>query len=215
MWRWGEPLAPLRATLRRGGLLAVPTESTYGLAADPWSAAGVAAVFRVKGRPPDKPLPVVLGALGQLAALGGDPDDPWLRRLAALWPAALTVVVPVAAGLPAAAGGNTLGVRVPDHRRLRELLAALGHGLTATSANRSGEPPCCRLAEVRELLGGLDAWVVEGGDLAGGPPSTIVALGGRGFTVLRPGRYPVGGLRLLAEEGISAAAAEIPADEPS
>jgi L-threonylcarbamoyladenylate synthase len=81
-------------------------------------------------------------------------------------------------------------VRVPDHERLRGLLAELGHGLTATSANRSGEEPLLDPAEAARLLTGHDAVVVDGGVLPGGPPSTLVAIEGERLVVLRAGRFP-------------------------
>jgi L-threonylcarbamoyladenylate synthase len=114
-----------------------------------------------------------------------------VKRLFAFWPAPLTAVLPVARPLPASAGTRTLAVRVPDHDRLRELLAALGHGLTATSANRSGEEPIVDPVGLDELLAGEDAMVVDGGRLAGGAPSTLVAIEGDRLVVLRAGRFPV------------------------
>ena len=140
-WRWGEPVAPLARLLRRGGLLVIPTESSYGLAADPRSAAGVAAVLRVKGQRGGKPLPVVAASPEQLAELGIDFDLPILARLRRCWPGPLTAVLPLCRPLPASFGGVTLAVRVPGHPRLLRLLAELGTPLTATSANRSGGAP--------------------------------------------------------------------------
>lgn len=191
IWRRGDPLAPLAETVARGGILAVPTESSYGLGADPRNPQGVAAVYRVKGRPPDQPLPVVVADPGQLAALGIDPESPEVAWLARRWPAPLAGLLPLAAPLPAAAGGSTLAVRVPAHPGLRELLQALGHGLTATSANRSGAAPALGTPEAAELVAGEDAWVVDGGDLPGGPPSTLVAFEAGRVRVIRAGRFPV------------------------
>ncbi len=215
LWRWGEPVAPLAALLTRGGVLAVPTESSYALAADPRNAAGVAAVYRVKGRAAGKPLPVVVAGVEQLAGLGIDPGLPILSALAAVWPAPLSVVLPLARPLPAAAGEPGLAVRVPAHDALRRLLAALGCGLTATSANPSGEPPLLRPAAAAELLAGEDAVVVDGGVLAGGPPSTLVALAPAGLLVLRQGAFPVArlrelGLRLVADRRSESEAEEAP-----
>jgi L-threonylcarbamoyladenylate synthase len=194
LWRWGEPVEPLRELLARGGVLAIPTESSYGLGADPWNPAGVETIYRIKHRERGKPLPVVVAGPEDLASLGIDlgidPDLNIVRRLAALWPAPLTVILPVTQPLPASAGESTLAVRVPEHERLRELLAALGHGLTATSANRSGGEPVLDPAELPELLAGEDAIIVDGGMLPGGAPSTLVAIRGEGLVVLRPGRFP-------------------------
>jgi L-threonylcarbamoyladenylate synthase len=199
VFRFGDPVGPLQDLLRRGGILAIPTESSYGLGVDPWNPAGVEAVYRVKGREAGKALPVVIAGREQLAPLGVDPDLYIVERLLALWPAALTAVLPIERPLPASAGERTLAVRVPDHPALRELLAALGTGLTATSANRSGGEPILDPAAVEELLAGEDAMVVDGGVLAGGPPSTLVAIEEGGPKVLRTGKFPAG--RLLEELG--------------
>ena len=140
-WRWGEPLAPLREALGRGGILAIPTESSYGLAVDPRDRRGVEAIYRVKERERGQPLPVVAASLEQLVALGVAIDEPLFRRLAAAWPAPLSLVVPAAAGLPAAAGGDTLAVRLPGHRPLLRLLGR--------SARRSPRPAPTAVASRR------------------------------------------------------------------
>jgi L-threonylcarbamoyladenylate synthase len=202
VFRFGDPVGPLQELLRRGGILAIPTESSYGLGVDPWNPMGVEAVYRVKGREAGKALPVVIAGREQLAGLGVDPDLYIVERLLALWPAALTAVLPIERPLPASAGERTLAVRVPDHPALRELLAALGTGLTATSANRSGGEPILDPAAVAGLLAGEDAMVVDGGMLPGGPPSTLVAIEVDGPKVLRTGKFPAG--RLLEELGRSA-----------
>lgn len=182
--------AALRARLERGGILAVPTESSYALAADPRSAMGVAAVFRIKRRPSGEPLPVVLGELGHAADLGLALDDPGLRAVAPLWPAPISVVVPLRTPCPASAGRRSLAVRVPANDRLLALLRRLGMPLTATSANRSGTPPVTRPELLPALLGDEDAALIDGGPLPGGPPSTLVRWSGSGFDLLREGRYP-------------------------
>lgn len=222
LWRFGEALAPLRALLAQGGVLAIPTESSYGLAAHPGSAAGIEAIYRIKGRERGKPLPVVIAGLDQLAGLGIAADLPILGPLsAAFWPGPLTVVLPLGLGggpgergvapVAAAAGSGSLAVRVPGHPRLLDLLSRLGHGLTATSANRSGGEPILDPRQAAELLAGELAMVVDGGLLPGGPPSTLVAplaagaAGGRGalpgpaggwaVELLRAGSLPVERLR--------------------
>jgi L-threonylcarbamoyladenylate synthase len=188
-WHWGEPLETLRAALARGGVLAIPTESSYGLAVDPRSAAGVEAIYRLKGRERGKPLPIVAASRAQIATLPLAPLADPVERAMALWPAPLSLVLPLAAAVPAAAGGNTLAVRVPAHGRLRELLAALGTPLTATSANAGGAPPALDLAALTELLAGAgaDAVVVDDGPLPGGPPSTLAVWEAGEWRVLRSG----------------------------
>ncbi len=199
LWRPGDPVEPLRELLRRGGVLAIPTESSYGLGADPRNRIGVEAIYRIKGRAPGKALPVVVAGPEQLADLGIDPALPILKALAAFWPGPLTLVVPidgaiartVSDSIPAAGGDASLAVRVPDHAGLLGLLRNLGHGLTATSANRSGEEAIVDPGEAAVLLAGEDAAVVDGGILPGGPPSTLVAIEKGGAVVLRTGRFPV------------------------
>jgi L-threonylcarbamoyladenylate synthase len=189
-WQFGDSIEPLRDLLARGGVLVIPTESSYGLGVDPRNPLGVEAIYRVKGRESDRALPVVVSGREQLAGLGVDPNLYIVERLFEYWPAPLTVVLPIAAPLPASAGSRTLAVRVPEHEGLRRLLTELGHGLTATSANRSGAEPILDPADAAELLAGENALVVDGGVLPGGPPSTLVAIEAAGLVVLRTGRFP-------------------------
>ncbi len=193
-WHWDESVEPLRQLLADGGVIAIPSESSYGLAADPRNLRGVETIHEMKGRPAAKALPVVAADPGQVEALGVDPEDPVLCYAATLWPAPLMVLVPLAAPLPASGGGTTLAVRVPAHRRLCELLFQLGFALTATSANRAGEPPVLDPAKLGALLAGHAATVVDDGILAGGEPSTLVAWSeerGGELQVLRRGAYAV------------------------
>lgn len=193
-WSPGRPLGPLRRLLDRGGILAIPSESSYGLAVDPRSAAGVEAIYRVKERERDKALLVVAADLAQLAALGAVVEAPGMAAIAALWPAPLTAILPLQPGaeLPAVAGGSTLACRVPAHAELRKLLSRLGFALTATSANRAGAAPIVDPAELAELLAGHDAAIWDAGILPGGPPSTLVELTPAGWKILRQGAFPAG-----------------------
>ncbi len=194
LWHFGESVTPIHDLLARGGVLAIPTESSYGLAVDPRSQAGVAEIYRVKQRDPVNPLPVVVADLEQAAALGLETDDPSIERLSALWPAPLTLLVPIRENssipLPAAAGSDRLGIRIPAHQGLCDLLRELGHALTATSANQSGEPPLLDPEPVAWLLQRRDAMVVDGGRLPGGEPSTVVGWRDGRLEIVRAGRYP-------------------------
>ena len=190
-WRPGDPLEPLRDLVARGGVLAIPTESSYGLAVDPENRAAVDAVFAIKRRPADKPLPVVVADMDQIHALGAWLPESLQERLEKIWPAPLTMLLPIAREIPAAAGSSKLGVRIPAHEPLRELLAGLGRGLSATSANRSGEEPILEPDALDELLAGADAVIVDGGRLAGGPPSTVVDWNDGRPRVVRQGAFAV------------------------
>jgi len=185
--------AALTAALARGAVVALPTESSYGLAVDPLDLAAVERIYDLKGRSGSKALPVVGADADAFLALGVDAGDPALAWVRPRWPAALSVVVALAAPIAASAGESSLAVRVPDHAPLRALLAALGRPLTATSANRSGEPPIVDPDELAAWLAaaGAHALVVDGGRLAGGPPSTLVAWRDGEPRVLRPGRVRI------------------------
>lgn len=192
--RWlraGDSPEGLVEALRRGAVAAVPTESSYGLAVDPLDAGGVAKIFRIKGREGGKPLPVVISGTAALPRLGIDPGSPEVAWAARRWPAPLSVLAPLREPIPASAGRTELAVRVPAHARLRELAEAAGGALTATSANPSGEPPYLEPEGVAAWLAGLGvaAVVVDGGELPGGAPSTLVRWREGKIETLRPGRY--------------------------
>ncbi len=190
VWPWDGDTGEVREALARGLVLAIPTESSYGLAVDPRSEAGVEAIYRLKRRERGKPLPVVVTDVEQAVGLGVEVNAA-VRFAEAHWPAPLTVVAPLRAGasLPAAAGGSTLAIRVPAHERLRCLLGTLGHPLTATSANLSTEAPALSLEELEQVLPAGSGLVVGGGPTPGGMASTVVSSADAGLRVLRCGRF--------------------------
>jgi L-threonylcarbamoyladenylate synthase len=212
-WRWGDDSFVLLETLRRGGVLAVPTGSSYALAADPTSQGGVATVFRIKRRPADKPLPVVVPGLEALARLGIDLPVGGLWGLEGAWPGPLSILLPCPPDLPAACGSGRLAVRIPGHEKLRVLLAALGMGVTATSANRSGEAPVLEPDGAAELLSGEDAVLVDDGRLAGGAPSTLVEVREGRAEIVRHGRVGRRELVRLAPGLFSAGAVEMSVED--
>lgn len=167
-----------------GGVLLVPTESYYGLAADPRRKDAVRVVQALKGRPPDLGLPVLCADWRQIEDLVVVPE-PFRIKLSRLWPAAVTVILPARESIPAAVG-STVAVRIPDHSGLRALLYRVGP-LTGTSANRHTLPPCVSVdAAVASLTAEPDL-ALDGGETDGGDPSTIVDLTGDRPRVVRPG----------------------------
>jgi len=213
IWSLGDDVRRVREVVARGGVLAVPTESSYALAVDPRSRSGVDAVFRIKGRKPDKPLPVVIPGVAVLGDLDAELPEGGLQGLERGWPGALSILVNCRSPLAAAAGGSSVAVRIPDHPGLLRLLSALGMGLTATSANRSGEPPILAPELLEELMAGEDAMIVDGGRLPGGEPSTLVAIERGAAIVLRAGRVSRSELVRLAPALFSAEPVEIPVEE--
>ncbi|HKI86426.1 MAG TPA: L-threonylcarbamoyladenylate synthase [Thermoanaerobaculia bacterium] len=189
-WRWGDPVEIPRRCVERGGLLAIPTESSYGLGVDPRNREAVDGLFALKNRPANKALPVVAASMEQLEILGIEWRDSPLRPLLDLWPAPLSILLPLRRPLPATAMEPTVAVRIPEHPRLRSLLLQLGTPLTATSANLSSEAPILEPDEVANMLVGTDSLIVDDGPLAGGLPSTIVGWAEGAAVVIRSGRFP-------------------------
>jgi L-threonylcarbamoyladenylate synthase len=177
--------------LRAGALVAVPTETVYGLAARADRDDSIAAIYRAKGRPDFNPLIVHVADLAQARRLSR--FDERAEALAARWwPGPLTLVLPLAVGSPVVpavtAGLPTIALRMPDHPAMRGLLAELGQPLAAPSANRSGAiSPTAPFHVEQSLAGRIDA-LLDGGDCGWGVESTIVALRSDGtWQVLRPG----------------------------
>ena len=167
-----------------GGVLLLPTESFYGLGTDPRRVDGVTAVCALKNRSFDLGLPVLCADWAQLESLVVVPER-YRVKLSRLWPAALTVVLPEKAPIPAGRAG-TLAVRIPAHRALRALIYRVGP-LTGTSANRHGGPPCTSANEALESLEGAPELVLDAGPTAGGQPSTLIDLSSDDAEILRPG----------------------------
>ncbi|MGH9488572.1 MAG: L-threonylcarbamoyladenylate synthase [Terriglobales bacterium] len=187
--RCGDIIPELRQHLDAGGVAALPTDTLYGLAAHALCRSAIARVFAIKGRSPDKPLPLVVRDRDQASALAAR-LPPWFDQLAAaFWPGPLTLILPAAAHVPAelTAGSGGIAVRQPDLPFLQTLLQALDYPLTATSANRSGAPACRTAAEVAAQLGEDCPLVVDGGPSPSGRPSTIVDLCGLAPRLLREG----------------------------
>ncbi|HKQ34107.1 MAG TPA: L-threonylcarbamoyladenylate synthase [Nitrospiraceae bacterium] len=165
--------------LGESGLIALPTESFYGLAAAPFDEQALARLWRVKGRSEGKPILVLIGDESQLG--------PFVRRIPhaahvlmhAFWPGPLTIVFPAAVGLSDAvtAGTGSVGIRLSAWPPLRDLLRGLGP-VTGTSANREGLPPPTTAEEVLETLGDALDLIIDAGPTPGGRPSTVIDVRG-------------------------------------
>jgi len=173
--------------LRAGGLVVLPTDTVYGVAAA-IEAAAIDRIFAAKQRPPERAVPVLLADAGA-APLVTQAFPAAARRLAAaFWPGPLTIAVPRRDDLPPNLTQlPTVGVRVPDHAAARAILAAAGGALAVTSANRSDEPPACAVADAIAALGERVALYLDGGLCPGGVPSTVIALEDGAPRVLRAG----------------------------
>jgi L-threonylcarbamoyladenylate synthase len=208
-----EDLARAADLLRAGEIVAVPTETVYGLAADALNPAALAKVFAAKGRPLLDPLIVHVADvadIGRIAEL-----DPRLARLAVFWPGPLTVVLrrlPVVPDL-VTAGRDTVAVRVPAHPAFRALLRAAGP-LAAPSANPFGYVSPTLAVHVRDSLGERCPWILDGGPCAHGVESTILDLSDPSAArLLRPGPIPRDALESALGAPIEAVTRAAPADQ--
>lgn len=189
------------AALRAGGVVVVPTDTVYGLAALPGDAAAMARLFALKGRGSSVPVAVLCAGTDQALALATSPVAPEVRAVAQRWwPGPLTLVVPRRLGLHLHLGApaTTVGVRVPHDALVRAVAAAVGP-VAATSANRHGEPTPVSAAEVVAALGtGVDL-LVDGGELTAGA-STVVDVTQVPWRVLREGPIPPADVLALAPQ---------------
>ena len=189
-----DELARAIAALRRGQVVCVPTETTYGLAADARSAEAVARVVALKGRDPSRsPIALIAADAAQARAVTGA----WPARAEALaaahWPGPLTLVLPAARALPAALVGSAgVGVRVASHAWARALAAGLGGAITATSANPHGAAAATTVAEARGYFGPGVSVYLDAGTCAATLASTVVAVDADGaLRVLRHGAIAI------------------------
>ncbi len=174
--------------LQRGELVAMPTETVYGLAADAKNEAAVRRIFAVKGRPQDNPLIVHISALSMWEELVTGIPEKALRLAEAFWPGPLTIILPKSGAVPltTTAGMDSVAVRMPSHEGARALIAASGLPLAAPSANLSGLPSPTTAEHCRRDLDGKIPLVLDGGECRYGIESTVLSLAGAP-TLLRPG----------------------------
>jgi L-threonylcarbamoyladenylate synthase len=191
-----DPDAPQRDAIEEaakwilaGGLVALPTDTLYGLAVDPFCADAVARVFAVKGRAAERALPLIAADAAQVATHLGRLPTTAERLAERFWPGPLTLILPAPRGLArdVTGGLGTVGVRVPDDGVARAICAACDRPVTATSANVSGEPPTSEPDQVERTLGDRIDVLIDTGPTRGGAPSTIVDVTGAAPALVRAG----------------------------
>lgn len=202
------PLDEARDHLRSGGALGFPTETVFGVGADALNPAAVERVYAIKGRPSDKPMPVLVADLEMAGSITASIPERARRLADAFWPGPLTIVCPASDSIRGVvtAGGDTVALRAPGLPLLLELVRALGRPVIAPSANRAGEPPAETLAEFQRVFAdelasnALACYCPAGAETTTGQPSTIVIPGERqgGDTILRPGPITADSLAAIA-----------------
>jgi len=184
-----EALDEAAVALKRGGMVAFPTESFYGLGVDALNSDAVGRLFAVKGRPESKPVLVLVGSVAMAEALAPEISVGARELMARHWPGSLTLVLRAAPHVPSqlTAGTGTIGVRIPGHAVALGLVSAAGLPVTAPSANPSDHPPPITAESVREYFGDRLDLILDGGPTAGGPASTVADCTVWPPRILRPG----------------------------
>ena len=177
--------------LRRGGVIAFPTDTVYGVGADAFNPEAAERIYEIKSRPRHLPLPLLAADLEMLATLTG--PIPEVARILArrFWPGGLTLILPKADSLPAHLGTTPgIAVRIPNHPVCLVLMQCLGGPIVGTSANISGRPPALTAREVERQLAGKVDYIIDGGKCPGGKESTVADVTLDPPVVLREGLIP-------------------------
>ena len=172
--------------LARGGLILLPTETVYGLAGDLTLPGVLEKIYRAKGRPEQKPIPLLVGSWREAEAFGAQMGARARALAEKFWPGPLTMVLRTPEGFK--------GFRVPDDPVALAVLQRAGKALGVTSANRSGEPPAVTAAAAMEVLGDWVELALDAGPSRGGVPSTVVRVEEEQLEILRPGAIPASAL---------------------
>ncbi len=187
-----ESIGRAASVVHAGGVVAIPTDTLYGLAVNPFDVAAINTLFTIKRRDLEKAIPLVAADVAQVESAIGPLPALGARLAQAFWPGPLTLVMRAPATLAGevTGGTGTVGVRVPACEVTRALCSAAGLPLTATSANISGQPPTHLPDDVAAALGARLGALVDSGPTAGGPPSTIVDVTGDEPRLIRAGAIP-------------------------
>ncbi len=176
----------------RGKVVAFPTDTFYGLGADPFNLAAVSEIFRIKRRAADRPLPLLVESIDQAVELANDPPKLFFTLAEKFWPGPLTLVVPASRQIPLKVTANTgkIGLRWPKAPFVVALIAASARPLTGTSANLSDMAACSTADEVDCQIGDSLPLILDGGLTPGGSASTVIELTGECGRIVRQGGVP-------------------------
>lgn len=182
------------AVIISGGIAAIPTETSYGLAVDPFNAGSLERLFEIKRRPPTKPILVLIDEVGRLSRLVREVPESFKPLMDRFWPGPLTLIFPAKPDLPSllTAGTGTIGVRISSNRSASEICRQAGGMITATSANVSGEQPAWSAEQLISSFSNSIELIVDGGDLEQVPPSTVIRSENDEVVLIRPGRIDLG-----------------------
>jgi L-threonylcarbamoyladenylate synthase len=188
--------------IRRGELVAIPTDTFYGIAADPFNLWAVDKIYRIKGRPETRALPILVNTIAQAVSLSRDVPYTFHKLAAKFWPGPLTLLVEASTGVPLKVTAHTgnVALRWAKSPFVNALINLVNGPITGTSGNISGLPACSSAVSLLEQLGDRLPLIIDAGETAGILASTIVKLNGEDWTVMREG--------VISEESIRAALEE-------
>jgi L-threonylcarbamoyladenylate synthase len=175
--------------IRRGELVAIPTDTYYGIAADPFNLAAVDQIYRVKGRPETRALPILVNTTSQAVSLSRDVPYTFHKLAAKFWPGPLTLLVEASTGVPLKVTAHTgnVALRWPKCTIVNSLIDLIGGPITGTSGNISGQPACANAIDLLEQLGDRLPLILDAGETPGNLASTIVKLDGDDWEIMREG----------------------------
>ena len=214
---WGPAIDEAVNAISRGDLVVLPTDTVYGIAADAFDGAAVAALLAAKGRGRQMPPPVLVGEVATLDGLAIDVPDDARKLVEAFWPGGFTIILRAQPSLQWDLGdtGGTVALRMPDHPAALALLKRTGP-LAVSSANKSGSPAAQDVADAERQLGSSVAVYLDGGEAPGGVASTIVDATGPVLRVVREGAVSLDALRAVADvEGAQVSPEDDPIDPPA
>jgi L-threonylcarbamoyladenylate synthase len=186
-----ELLKEVAHLLKKGKVGAIPTETFYGLSANPFSEEALKRLFYLKKRPPDKPILLLLGSLEDLSKVCARIPSLAMKLIKAFWPGPLTLVLPAKRGLSSllTAGTQNIGVRLSSLELTRKIARTFGGPITGTSANISGNPPCKTAEDVLKQIPEID-FIVDAGETKGDKPSTVIEVVENKIKLIREGAIP-------------------------
>ncbi len=178
--------------IKRGRIVAIPTDTFYGLCVDPFNLFAVERLFQVKARPETRALPILVNSVEQAVSLARDVPEAFLVLAHKFWPGPLTLVVEATRRVPLKVTGNTgrVALRWADSRIASALIEAVGGPVTGTSANLSGHPSCTNVAELISQLDDRVPLILDAGDTGGTLASTIVRIDDDSWSIAREGALP-------------------------
>ena len=187
-----SPFDEAAAAFRRGGVIAFPTETFYGLGVDPFNISALEKLFALKGRMKAKPVALIIEDASMLASVASDVSQEAFVLMDKFWPGPLTMLFRADMKIPDAVTGKTgkVGVRVSSSPVCQRLLKAINSPITATSANPAGKKPAETAGEVVGYFGTKVDVVVDGGRLKAKAPSTVIDMEGGELTLIREGAVP-------------------------